>query len=144
MATNMEKVTKVLRQFGVININDLADIAKVDRRAIYGLAKQGNATFTVANGAVVLKDVYKVIEDTKEDKVEVRCKKHHVPEHLILMNGKSLLEVEQKFTLDLYLETLDELRERGDDPNPTTLRGAMALINKFLIKINKELEEENK
>ena len=143
MATNMEKVTQAVSKWGLMPVEALSQITGVSYGQIYKLAKQGNSSIEINNGTVFPKQA-EIVEKTAKNKVEVECKKHHVPEHLILMNGESLLEVEQKFTIDLYRETLDALKEMGDDPNPALLRGSIALINQFLIKINKELEEENK
>lgn len=114
--TNMDKVTKALRRWGVININDLADITKVDRRSIYGLAKQGNATFTVANGAVVLKKIYEHMEDAKEVEVNKECEKEHWPDYLRLKDGTAFTKVEREIPV---AGIVDELGGMNTEDIPT-------------------------
>lgn len=54
MATNMEKVTKALSDFGHMDVKILAELTKVSIPALYKLSKQGNSVFAVSNGSALI------------------------------------------------------------------------------------------
>ena len=84
MATQLERITKFLSEFGAADTKVLMDIADVSKSRLYEIVKQKNSTFEIKNGTIypkhpgIIKDremPVKEVEVVKE--VEIECKKKH-------------------------------------------------------------------
>lgn len=147
MATNMEKITKALVNYGLSDVNGIAEVTKISKPAIYKLAAQNNATFKLNNGIMILKETYGAIEEaiskTKEEHKnrKVECEKEHWPDYLKTSDGRFPIEIKNS-TYDNVGSIIDEIANKfqsfKEHNNDTLIIVMSAIIN----ELKRRSEEE--